>query len=314
MVPLLQTTLGGFSVAIFFSISGFLVYRSACISTDVPSYIAARLLRIFPALAVSVTITSVAMYIIFSNGEEKFQYVRFVFHNSFSFLHQVLYTIPGVLEGRPNTSINGSLWTLQYEFFFYIIALLVSLILSRFRFAVMIVLAILLSEVSSVTASFSVGSFHFDSAATFSKLGNHFLAGMMVYAIYDKLRANVILAVTCTFLCLSISWVAFGPHSFMFVFCFTIILIMLCETPILSTWARFGDPSYGVYIYAFPIQQIAILTMAGFYTSMLISAICSVAIGFASWHLLERRCLKLKNLLARKLRDTSLLIANRRPS
>ena len=314
VVPLLQTSLGGASVAIFFSISGFLVYRSACLSSDVASYIAARTLRIFPGLAVSVTITSIAMLLFFWNFDQYYQHIRFILHNSFSFLQPVLYNIPGVLEGRPNTSLNGSLWTLQYEFFFYFVALIVSMLFTRLRLVSMLAVAVILSAASGLSEPFAIGTFQFDSAATFSRLGKHFLAGMIVYAAYGIIQLSVSLSLIGSILGLTISYVAFGPVSFIFIFFFTVILVIFCDSPLLSKWAGLGDPSYGVYIYAFPIQQIAIITIPSFYASMFVSSICAIAFGFASWHFLEKRCLKLKYSVSVVLRRTLLLLGHKTQS
>lgn len=310
VVPRLQTSLGGASVAIFFSISGFLVYRSACLSSDVASYIVARTLRIFPGLAVSVTITTIAMLLFFSNFGNYYQHIRFILHNSFSFLQPVLYNIPGVLDGRPNTSLNGSLWTLQYEFFFYFLALVVSMLFTRLRLVSMLAVVVVLGAASGLAEPFSIGTFQFDSAATFSRLGKHFLSGMIVYAAYGIIQSSVSLSLIGSILGMTISYIAFGPMSFVFIFFFTVVLVIFCESPLLSKWAGLGDPSYGVYIYAFPIQQIAIIVLPGFYASMVVSGICAIAFGFASWHLLEKRCLKLKYHVAAMLRRALFLLGH----
>lgn len=59
-------------------------------------------------------------------------------------------------------------------------------------------------------------------------------------------------------------------------------------------YGRF-DYSYGVYIYAFPVQQIIINhTSLGFYSNMLLSALMTLFLGALSWHLVERRFLHKK--------------------
>ncbi len=59
-----------------------------------------------------------------------------------------------------------------------------------------------------------------------------------------------------------------------------------------------GDISYGVYLWAFPIQQIVIahlLGLVGFWVSMLLAAIVTTALALASWHFVERPALRLRN-------------------
>jgi peptidoglycan/LPS O-acetylase OafA/YrhL len=53
---------------------------------------------------------------------------------------------------------------------------------------------------------------------------------------------------------------------------------------------RFGDPSYGIYIYAFPVQQTLVLTAAATSNPWLIfaaSIALVVPLGYLSWHLVE---------------------------
>jgi peptidoglycan/LPS O-acetylase OafA/YrhL len=68
--------------------------------------------------------------------------------------------------------------------------------------------------------------------------------------------------------------------------------------PNLHFFNRFGDYSYGLYIYAFPIQQALILYFPGirplalFGVAFLLTLICAML----SWHLIESPALKLKSV------------------
>jgi len=66
---------------------------------------------------------------------------------------------------------------------------------------------------------------------------------------------------------------------------------------------RIGDASYGIYIYAFPLQQMWAVTFPGRGPWAMIGWVGSatVCLGFLSWHLLEKRALSLKSLPARLL-------------
>ena len=63
-----------------------------------------------------------------------------------------------------------------------------------------------------------------------------------------------------------------------------------------------GDYSYGVYIYAFPVQQTVAALVPGVsvFSMMLISASATLILGVLSWHLLERHALGLKRLYVGK--------------
>ena len=60
---------------------------------------------------------------------------------------------------------------------------------------------------------------------------------------------------------------------------------------------RWGDPSYGIYIFAFPVQQVlyhlgAARTPAAMFA---LAAPLAIAIGYLSWHLVERPALRLRD-------------------
>jgi peptidoglycan/LPS O-acetylase OafA/YrhL len=51
-----------------------------------------------------------------------------------------------------------------------------------------------------------------------------------------------------------------------------------------------GDPSYGIYIYGYPIQQTLVWAGVGSSIALLcLSLPISLAFGYASWHLVESR-------------------------
>jgi len=57
--------------------------------------------------------------------------------------------------------------------------------------------------------------------------------------------------------------------------------------------ARFGDLSYGLYIYGWPVEQCVIYFGGGaapWWAVFLISAPATAAVAFFSWHVIEKRC------------------------
>lgn len=81
-----------------------------------------------------------------------------------------------------------------------------------------------------------------------------------------------------------------------------IIIPYLCvafgqgSLPVVRRFGRFGDPSYGMYLYAFPVQQ-TLQFMSGNTMSApnMIAATTgiSVLLGYASWHAVEKHVLDL---------------------
>jgi len=74
--------------------------------------------------------------------------------------------------------------------------------------------------------------------------------------------------------------VAFGVSSF----------------PVIRRFGRFGDLSYGVYIYAFPVQQTTIWLMPGlsFLAHISISIGITLVLAWLSWHFVEKVALTYK--------------------
>jgi peptidoglycan/LPS O-acetylase OafA/YrhL len=60
---------------------------------------------------------------------------------------------------------------------------------------------------------------------------------------------------------------------------------------------RWGDPSYGVYLFGFPMAQMVQASWPGlpFAASLPLSIALAFAAGYASWHAVESRALRLKN-------------------
>ena len=63
----------------------------------------------------------------------------------------------------------------------------------------------------------------------------------------------------------------------------------------LRRFNQLGDYSYGIYVYAFPIQVVLFGTQVGAASipNFLISTLIVLPIAIASWHLLEKQALRL---------------------
>ena len=81
---------------------------------------------------------------------------------------------------------------------------------------------------------------------------------------------------------------------------YTMTCYILVSFSTIAICTSVGDPlvkgrfdySYGVYIYAFPVQQVVINTLhMGFYPSMLLSAVTVLFLSHLSWNLVEKRFL-----------------------
>jgi peptidoglycan/LPS O-acetylase OafA/YrhL len=262
-------------------ISGFLVTRSAS-TRSISGYLAARALRILPALAVVVLVT------VFFIGP---LLTRMTLKEYFSenLLH------PG--------TINGSLWTLRLQCAFYVI--LLGLVIMRL-FGQQIGLLI----TAAVVAAFFYCVYHlkygwnnegpvfWQGIGVYStlKFGSAFMLGGALW-IY---RHDIPLSPWSAFLCgLALITGAGSPAStVLYVLCVPYLVIYLAlGLPIsLPLSEKIGDLSYGVYLMAFPIQQ-AVITFLGNHSPILVSVIATAIVlplAVLSWRFIEKPSLDFK--------------------
>jgi peptidoglycan/LPS O-acetylase OafA/YrhL len=64
--------------------------------------------------------------------------------------------------------------------------------------------------------------------------------------------------------------------------------------PGLNRISRYGDFSYGLYLYAFPVQQLVLYLFPLLRAPILACALTTSLVAFLSWHLVEKPALRLK--------------------
>ena len=76
------------------------------------------------------------------------------------------------------------------------------------------------------------------------------------------------------------------------------LILYLAYIPkgVIRQFNKLGDYSYGIYIYAFPIQQSVLYLNPNLSFGMYIaySALGTLAMAIFSWHVVEKRCLKFR--------------------
>ena len=287
-------TLGTVSVWIFFAISGFFITQSFARKQTVGPFLAARALRLLPAL-IAVTVISIVVAGFFLTqapptlfwAEADDYFIRNLL------LFKLQYTLPGVFEANPyGAAINGSLWSLSYEVTCYAGVLLCGILglLARPRiFACLIVLFL------GAYAAGMVADLH-PRLEKLTQLGLPFLIGMVFYIWRHHIPLSwSILAGLAALAGLAWFTPLFLP-VFAVVLSYAVFVLGYARSPLLQRYNRLGDYSYGVYIYAFPIQQLAAQTGA---TTPLVNM--AVALPFAvicaviSWHVIEHPAMKLRH-------------------
>jgi peptidoglycan/LPS O-acetylase OafA/YrhL len=331
-----STTLGTAAVYGFFGISGYLIAGSAC-RNNAGRYLWQRFLRILPGFWVCLLVTAFLIGVIawsttshpltcglqcYANAPQgPFDYV---YHDWLLLMRQGAIAKTPLGVPQPG-DWNGSLWTLFFEFLCYIMlgGLALLGILRRRAVVAWLTLALWLTSAARTLDTHLFGSFSvLTLQALFAPNSNYFtnqnfiemklfnltsifLVGTVLYLYRDKVPDSGLLALGCSAVFLVGILVPFGgPYGF-FSMTGADLLAPAIAYPLLwlgihLPFQRVGarnDYSYGVYIYAYPIQQLLAIWHVqrwGFPTYLLLSVVCVAPFAFASWWIVERPALKLK--------------------
>jgi peptidoglycan/LPS O-acetylase OafA/YrhL len=290
--------IGMYGVLVFFVISGFLVTLSAAKSPSVLRYAWHRVLRIYPALFVCLLLTGLIIGAMFTQVPVLLFFRR---------LHAVFYAVYGIVNLIPwqvatvtfyadpagiGEGMNGSLWTIRFELFCYaVVALLLALRLLRWPAVLIVFVGMQLLRVSGWGADLPklIGGILACPS---------FFAGALIATLFAGRRLPAWPMLPCT----AILLVAIATRQVLMAFplfgAYPLLWIATLDTKRLPSMRRFGDISYGMYLYGWPLEQM----MRGFLgagtpwwqiflPSLAMAALC----GYASWHLIEKHALRLKD-------------------
>ena len=209
------------------------------------------------------------------------------------------FDIPGVFENMKSTALNGSLWTIKFEFLCYLMLIFIFPFKKKRRTTALLTTLLLISLVA-------LQFFYSDWLQTIKKpiqldlmveLASYFLMGS-VLACFDwetnaykksMLYISIALILVAVFFRLD-RLILIAPLGF-------VIIWFGKRKSSTAAWIHktIGDPSYGMYLYAFPIQQFMIYFLEPNTMVLLISStVLSVLLGIISWHLVEKKALVLK--------------------
>ncbi len=292
---------GDMAVDGFFLLSGYLILRSWLMAPSPFDYLQKRVLRIYPGFLVA-SVLSIFFVGLLAPGVPHFFRALHPLSLFGYLLTLRIPILPPVLPGQAFAQVNISLWTIPYEFRCYVLVLLFGLC-GIFRRTGFLVLATLLCmAVWSVPALSShlrwtkflglTGDPQLDF-----RLTSLFLVGGCFYLLRERIRFTrlagliALLVIVCTLVFLPSlfeqSLALFGGY----------LLFYSAKLPSrwLSWMRRFPDISYGVYLYGWPVQALWVWYRHGSpWVTFVVSVVACYALGFLSWHFLERPALKLK--------------------
>jgi peptidoglycan/LPS O-acetylase OafA/YrhL len=300
---------GAVGVSIFFVISGFLVTASYDRTPDAPSYFAGRLLRILPGLAAALALSALALGPLATDLPAAVYFAdlkTWLYVTRNLLLYPVTYDLPGVFTANPYPdAVNGSLWTLRLEFTCY---LLVPLLDWRRMLRPRVVEALAVLAAAAYLVLAVLGPERVPAIALIgARFGFLFVAGAALHYRRDQpwLRSGATLAAAAAVFVLAAPFAGWALLVTPLVLPVLVVAFALRPLPGLSSFSRYGDYSYGVYIYAFPVQQAWMHWVGperlGMWAFTGLTVACVAPLAAASWLLVEKPALDLKARLRARL-------------
>ncbi len=299
-------TLGTFGVVVFFFISGYLVTQSVS-RRNFQDYLASRFLRIAPGLAFATLIT---VFFIgpFLTGMPLRDY--FSDPSTFGYLSNILvFPLQGILADTTSNlpfslSINGSLWTLPIECGFYLWLAFFSgagLITTRYSILLTLVIGlscIFLHLVMGYTPAHP-GSQLWRGAFAYHifKFGFVFALGSSFYVYRDWVPHSAHVALICMLILFLAPETWFSQAVFLFAVPYVAYFVAFSRPIAPDLFRKLGDLSYGVYVFAFPVQQLIVHVFHSRISPAGLNAIATpvvLCLSYISWHFIEEPCLELK--------------------
>jgi peptidoglycan/LPS O-acetylase OafA/YrhL len=318
-----RTTIGTLAVEGFFALSGYLITASA-LRNHVGKFLWLRTVRIVPGFWVCLVLTAFGFAFVGWHHLSKSvksdcvlscyfaadpSPVGYVFHNALLKIHQ-----PSIGDSLSTSTAmwgwNGSLWTIYFEVLCYLIVAALSLAgILRKRHIVLVLASLVWVGVFVITA---VPQFnrHFTAiehanVLQMAQVFPVFLAGSLLYLYREVVVDSGWMALMCVALFTGGFFLPLGAHSTIFTLSSVAITAPLLAYPLLwlgghlplSRVGKTDDYSYGVYLYAFPIQQLLLdfdVQHRGLAAYLGLTVLLTAVMALASWWIVERNALALR--------------------
>lgn len=300
-----QMDLGALAVNGFFIMSGYLIAGSWLNSRSIVDYFRKRVLRIYPGYLV---VSAFCLLVIAPLAGAALTDVVTVKAMAVSTARALLMFQPraeGAFSGDIPFAgtLNGSLWTIRYEFACYgMIAVLGLLgIMSRRWLVTGLFVAFFAWHATQGTYLEKMDTRLLGGLLgileAWPRLITYFLAGSVVYVWRDRIYLNSwLFAVSVLALVVS---AFFGLMWVVFPVAFTYFIFYLAFDRRLPAQhcGKYGDFSYGLYLYAWPVQFLLFYKLGPDVNPWLLFGLAlpiTMALAVLSWKLVESPCLKRK--------------------
>ncbi len=271
-----ECSFGGLAVGVFFFFSGLYVTKSLSKTVNLRTYLAKRVERIFPQLAVVILITAFVLGPIFTSLPIG---TYFLSPGTYIYLLNAvlipIHNLPGVFEGLPYQTVNGPLWTLPVEFACYLmlwgISLLLVLItkykeqknLSRIvdskSFKVLLWFGIIVVFLGFVTVFYVLKNEFLISVVRPVVI---FIEGSLYYQYREKIKINWIAGLIMAIILVLSGLAGYFSIAMILLLPYITVALTLGIPQIKADWTVF-NVSYEMYLLGWPIQQIILLVFKG---------------------------------------------------
>jgi peptidoglycan/LPS O-acetylase OafA/YrhL len=301
----LGMSLGTLAVLTFFSISGYFISLSFHNRRSVVEFTVARALRIYPGLLWVLVLTAVVLGPAFTKYDLAGYFLdrgTLLYVPKNLMLWPLQYELPGVFdENAYPRAINGSLWSLVYEVACYAMVAIVGMLglASNGRRFTGFLVAYGVFYVAAIPILQSDYA-HLTIVRNLHLLTLPFVIGMTLFQFRHRvpLRLSVLVALAAA------SAISYGrPWSqelFILAWSYGILYLGFLRYRPLLAYNRLGDYSYGMYIYAFPVEQVLKAVYSGLTPVVMItlSMPLTLLLAIVSWHCVEERAVGQKLAVA----------------
>ena len=294
-------SLGEHAVQVFFILSGILVAQSFARSRSPVDFVAARVLRIFPGLIVCVLLTALVL------GPAMSLFPVQDYFASAMLPKYLLKTLslstgsaplPGVFESLPLAgNVNISLWTLKYEVLCYAglaCAGMAGVFKPQWRVGSAIAIGLFLIGIFAAEPKDAASYTFSDNFRYFSLF---FGMGVFAFLLREKIVISGVVLVPLFLLFVAAIGTRFGEFSTAVFLGYGVLWAASKPFGGLRNICNRVDLSFGVYIYAGPVQQALIDTAPSMppLVIALLAAIVVFPIALLSWVFIEAPALRLRS-------------------
>lgn len=211
----------------------------------------------------------------------------------------IRYDLPGVFQSNTFKAVNGSLWSIPFEVYAYIVLIAMFLfgVLYSKRLSVVFFLLILMDPVIGNKFVFT----WLPQNPEVTLLAPCFAMGALSALFKDRFEINLAGLVGVWIL-----YYLFQLSSYKFYFFYLAIFYSIVFLSSRRVFIRFKpaiDVSYGLYLWGWPVQQIMIkyFSECGIVFNQISSVLISALLGYVSWHLIESRFIRVGSYVGKRM-------------